>query len=353
MILSDLLKGCELVKDTEGHVVIQTIRNMAIACLTSPHSEDIFANPLEDFTTSNRNYGQLTIDNQSEKPLIVPPQIAVLTKQRAQNHGMVKGAMIPANRSSTFNDAGCIQGSEGGYISRGDQDIRFIPHHMRASLFEKVGQTRGHGNIYESIEQLGRTVRTRTGQYLNRYFEAHDNEIATFIAHFERPENFIGIVVLVDGEIVAIDKFPSYRYANQVWEALIRDCYGSLALASQIEGKTGDKLFTKLSERYPRQQDQSLSSYLRFLNEKRKRTQSETVRDRLSEVMTLNFAEERDHDSNGSYILKTEGYRGQLIRDGEYFHLVTIVKDGSFNPERMRAATRLQRVARNQTAFRI
>ena len=32
---------------------------------------------------------------------------------------------------------------------------------------------------------------------------------------------------MIDGEIVAIDKFPSFTYAAQVWDLLIRDCYGS------------------------------------------------------------------------------------------------------------------------------
>jgi hypothetical protein len=73
----------------------------------------------------------------------------------------------------------------------------------------------------------------------------YQQEINSFIAHFERLPRTIRTIVLIDGEIVAIDNFPNFRYAEQIWDVLIRDCCGALVIASQVNGKGGEALFIK------------------------------------------------------------------------------------------------------------
>ena len=47
---TELLKGCRPVKDSDGNIVVQSILNMQIVCLTTDDEyslDDRFANPLD------------------------------------------------------------------------------------------------------------------------------------------------------------------------------------------------------------------------------------------------------------------------------------------------------------------
>lgn len=356
--LSELLRGCRLVKDENGEIIVQSIRNMQIVCLTTDDEfshDDKFANPLT-VLASNRNYGHLNLDNRNSKPVIVPAQIAVLSKQKAQNHGMVKGAYIPAKSKRDFNDAGCIEGAQGGYLNTSDNVVRFIPFGAREYIFERINNTSGHGNIYGGIRKVGEETGTNSGEYLDQYFKKVDKKLEEFIAHFERPPRTIGAIVLVDGEIVAVDKFPSFQYAEQVWDLLIRDCYGAIAITEERKNAESPTEFTQALSKTRRQAGESAASYLKRALGKTKKSIADNVRDRLAELMDETFDEQVDNDSTPtfkSYALKSEdgGYVGQVITESGFNHLVSICKKASFSPERFRAANAMRQKARRQDDF--
>lgn len=354
--LKELLKGCKLIKDSNGEIIVQTIANMQLVCLTAANEFSIntFANPMT-VLGSNRSYGHLQLHNRTAKDMIVPPQIAVMTKKAAQNHGMVKGAFVKANSTKDFNDAGCVQGSQTGYLDTSDNDIRFIPFGAREYIFEKVGVTGSHTNIYDAIEKVGNDTHANSGKYLDQYFSKYDKKLNEFIAHFERPEKCIGTIVLIDGEIVAIDKFPSFEYCEQIWDALIRDCYGSIAITQEVKGKTGSKSFTSMKNRLKKGADESPAAFLKRALSKTKESIVNNVKEKLSDMleMELNATVDKDSTGNGyeSDIIKTEGYIGQVISQSSYRHLVSIVKKDSFKPEKFREAIKLKKLAKDQDEF--
>lgn len=357
---TELLKGCRPIKDSNGNIVVQTIMNMQLVGLTTDDEysmDDRFSNPLIALKASNRTYGEINLSNETRKDTITPAQIAILTKQSAQNHGMVKAGYVPAGRSVTFNDAGCVQGSQTGTFN-GTQEFRMIPVTMREMLFEMVGQTSGHGNIYPAIEKLGRDTQSNAGTYLNIYFDKYDKKLEQFIAHFERPEKLIGVVILVDGEIIAIDKYPSFSYAEQVWDLLIRDCYGALAIISELKNKKANTLFTDtLKKTRSKRGESTLEKLERALNETKK-TITKTVEEKIQDLLDMTLEASLDttgnpsgHASTKSYVLKNEGYIGQVISESDYHHLVSIVKKEAYNPAALKAVNEMRRKARSQNRF--
>ena len=347
-------------KDESGNIVVQTIRNMQVVCLTTDEefSHNKFSNPM-DILASNHQYGHLNIRNASNSPTILPAQIAVLTKQSAQNHGMVKGAYIPASSRRDFYDAGCVQGSQTGHIreSRTDTEVRFIPFGAREYIFEKANVTGSHTNIYDAIDLVGKQTGANSGTYLDKYFSTHSKELEQFIAHFERPKNTIGVIVLVDGEIVSMDKFPSFEYTEQVWDALIRDCYGSIALTEERKNSDGISEFSKSISNLTRNESESVAEYLKRVLANTKQAMSSAVKDRLSELMPVDFNETVDSNEGGylSEILRSSdnGYIGQVISESGFNHLVSICKRESFSPERFRKANAMRQKARNQNKFEL
>jgi len=358
--LSEMLKGCRPVKDKDGNIIVQSILNMQVVCLTADAEyslDDRFANPLTSLVSSNSSYGQITFTNKENKEVILPVQMAILTKQQAQNHGMVKAGYVEPKANTTYHDAGCIQGGQTGYFN-GTQEFRMIPVSMREMLFDKIGETSGYQNIYPAIQKLGEDTKSGTGNYLNIYFEKYDKKLDQFIAHFERPKNLIGIIVLIDGEIVAIDKFPSFRYAEQVWDLMIRDCYGSLAIISELNHKSAVNEFSQTYEELKKSNRTTIVDLLEKSLKKTKERMTANVNERIQEVLDLTFDATPDTEGQStsirapkSFILKAEGYIGQVLTENEFNHLVSIIKRERFNPNAFREVNELRNKARRQKNF--
>lgn len=357
---TELLKGCRPVKDRDGNIVVQSIMNMQLVCMTTDAEYSLdtrFANPLKSLVAGNSSYGQISFTNNDSKEVILPAQMAVMTKQSAQNHGMVKAGYIEPRSQTTYHDAGCVQGGQTGHF-RGTQEFRMIPVTMREMLFDAVGQTSGHGNVYPAIQKLGQDTQCNSGNYLNVYFEKYDKKLEQFIAHFERPRNLIGIIVLIDGEIVAIDKFPSFTYAEQVWDLMIRDCYGALAIISELKHKTSIQEFTETYDELKKRHQENVIDLLEKALKKTKEKMTASVQEKIQELLELTFDAKLDTEGQSSsrttpksYVLKTEGYVGQVITENEFNHLVSVVKRDRFDPNALREVNELRKKARRQDRF--
>ncbi|MFW6377070.1 MAG: ARPP-1 family domain-containing protein [bacterium] len=359
---SELLKGCRAVKDKDGNIVVQSILNMSIVCLTTDDEyslDDRFANPLTAIKAHNTRYGQIGFVNTQNKEVIIPTQMAVMTKQVAQNHGMTKAGYVPKNGEVIYNDAGCVQGSQTGHF-RNTNEYRFLPYGMREMAFETVGQPSSHSRIYDAINNLGAQTSTRTDSYLDKYFTKYDKKLEQFIAHFERPNKLIGMIVLVDGEIIAVDKFPSFTYAEQVWEMMIRDVYGSVAIVSELKNKSSKKEFTTTYETLKSKHRGDVISLLEKALNKTKGNMTANVTEKIEELFDITFDAVLDTEGHSrstsapkSYILKADGYVGQVLVESDFNHLVSIVKKESFDPTAYRKVSELKRKARSQQRFRL
>jgi len=358
---SELLKGCRAVKDKDGNVLIQSIMNMQIVALTTDDEyslDDRFANPLTAIKAYNSRYGQIGFINKENKEVIIPTQMAVMTNQRAQNHGMTKAGYVPKSGQVIYNDAGCVQGSQTGHFNN-TNEYRFLPYGMREMAFETVGQPHSHSRIYNAINKLGSETSTRTDSYLDKYFSKYDKKLEQFIAHFERPEKLIGMIVLVDGEIIGVDKFPSFRYAEQVWQMMIRDVYGSVAIVSELKNQSSKKEFTKTYEGLKSKHRGDVVSLLEKALKKTKENITVDVTEKIQELFEVTFDAKLDTEGNSSYtapksyILKADGYIGQVIVESDFNHLVSIVKKERFDPNAFRKVNELKRKARSQQKFRL
>jgi hypothetical protein len=357
---TELLKGCRPVKDKDGNIIVQSIMNMQVVCLTTDKEFSLdarFANPLTSLTAGNHSYGEINFTNNENKEVILPTQMAVMTKQSAQNHGMIKAGYLDKRASVTFHDAGCVQGSQGGHF-RGTSEFRLIPVTIREMLFDSIGKQEGYSRIYPAIRKLGQDTQSSTAEYLDKYFSKYDKKLEQFIAHFERPKNLIGTIVLVDGEIVAIDKYPSFTYAEQVWDLMIRDCYGALAIMSELKAKTTSQEFTETYNDMKRSHQENVIDLLEKVMKKTKEKMTASVTEKIQELLELTFDATLDTEGNSSsqrapksYVLKTEGYVGQAITENEYNHLVSVVKRERFDPNALRDLNELRKKARRQDRF--
>jgi hypothetical protein len=363
--ISELLKGCRPIKDADGNIIVQSILNMQIVCLTTDDEysmDNRFANPLTALVASNHSYGEISFTNKDNKEVIIPTQMAVITNQTAQNHAMIKAGYISPNKTVTFTDAACVQGSQTGHINN-SQEYRMIPVSIREMAYDTVGAPHNHGRLYPAVEKLVRMTNTATDPYIDKYFTKYDKTLEQFIAHFERPNKLIGIIVLIDGEVIAIDKFPSFTYAEQVWDMMIRDCYGSLAIMSQLKNKTSNNIFTETYNSYLNPTTGlDVIVKLKLINNIVKKNITNGVHDKIQDILDMTFNTTEDNEASylaqtessiKSYILKNDGYIGQVLCESELNHLVSIVKKETFDPNALRVINEIRNKARRQERFRL
>lgn len=359
MKLESLLKGCDPVRK-DGRVMIQTILNMQLIPLTTDqeYSHNIFANPLSDqvLVSTRRGYGALTIKNETDQPVIIPAHSVYMTDYPAQDHSTSKAVYIGRNTNKNVDDSRCVESSQGGDIKPSVEGLhkKSLPYHLKEVAFSNAGEE-GYNKIWPNVAEFNQSVNAQSGAHIKYYFSKYERRINEFIAHFERPENLIGVIVLIDGEIVAIDKFPSFQYGAQVWDLLVRDCYGSLAIVSEIQNKEPELLFTSQLSKSRKKSDESVPNFLQRVLDKTRKKLGETVLDRIEEVMDITFSETSDDTDQDftSKMLDSEGYIGQVIAQSDFNHLVSIVKKDKFNPEMLRKANVYRKQAKEQRPFSI
>jgi len=353
--IQELLKGMNPLKDENGNIVVQSINNMQIVCLTTEdeYNIDKFGNPLSLLADTRRGYGHLTVHNEESKPVIMLPQATYLTKYAAQDHASVKAAYVPSSSYRDLDDACCVESSQGGQIETGKAVKRTVlPYYLRETALSHVGED-SYNKIWGDITNFNSTVSAGNRAHIADYYDKHNKKLEQFIAHFEKPRKCIGAIVLVDGEIIAIDKFPSFNYTSQVWDMLVRDCYGSIAVTEEIKNTDQAKIFSTFASNTKKQTGESTSEYLKKILDKTKKSIEDDVRERIEDIFEIDFSKTLDNSKDGykSEILESEGYIGQVISESGYNHLVSIVKKSAFDPKRLRAASAMKSKARNQDRF--
>ena len=74
--------------------------------------------------------------------------------------------------------------------------------------------------------------------HLEFFLKQFRKELDEFVAEFECVPRQIGAIILVDDQVVGIERAPSHAYWQSVWPCLIRECYGSLAIrVAQLKGE--------------------------------------------------------------------------------------------------------------------
>jgi hypothetical protein len=282
----------------------------------------------------NQNYGNLRIINPHDQAAVSPPGVVVITKTASQNHAMMKAAYVGQATAKDFNDAACVEGSQTGYIVSGEHVTRMLPMHLRSSALALTGVS-DYSKMYNHIGSFGQHLSVQTGNYLHPYFDKYDSELNQFIAHFERPPKTIGVVVLINGEIIAIDKFPSFSYAAQVWDVLIRDCYGSVALEAMLKDWHPPDMVNILTASDSTFDEAEPEGALLDLVQTIKMTTGQVVGNELQSLMETEFTAKPEDDSpaSSSYLLKGDGYVGQVITSSDFHYMVNISIDSvDFSP---------------------
>lgn len=222
---------------------MQTVGIMQIIPLTMDEDlwDESFTSP-DKLEFSNNDYGSMTFDNPTDGLAIVPSHIGyVIPGKHAQDHAMAGAGLIAAKKSKTYKNAMCIQESQGGVYKKGNYELLILPYALREAALSKRKE-HSYDKLWGDIRSFNSAlaVSSGSGGHLEYFLKHYKDELDQFVAEFECVPKQCGALILVDGDLVGVERSPNPKYWRSIWSTLIRECYGSLAILARK--KYGDKL---------------------------------------------------------------------------------------------------------------
>jgi hypothetical protein len=171
----------------------------------------------------------MVFENTDTKAGIIPSNYMTRGKS-AQDHAMSGSGIVLPGRTS-FDNACCIESSQGGMLS-GAEQIDILPASLRKTLTDiSLRHQKGYSKLWPRIKEWLRNIPgIRSGDAHLRYFYDDANykdAIESFCAAFEPVPNQLGAFILFEGIPVGIEIMPSTNHWVEYWELLIRGCYGA------------------------------------------------------------------------------------------------------------------------------
>lgn len=307
--LADVLHGC-----TPGR--IQSVGYMQVIPLVSDLSDNRFVSPVEgkaDVFTSD--YGTLGFRNPDDCVMIVPCHAGYVVKHAAQDHAMAHAGVIKSAGERKFNTAMCVQQSQGGLIQRGEYRMLILPHALR-ELALMVRKTKSYNKLWDAIALFNQEMGVLGHGHLEYFLKHFRKELDEFVAEFECVPQQIGAIILIDDQVVGVERAPSHAYWQSVWPCLIRECYGSLAIrTAQLKGERVEVPASRMplpDNIGSLDELESVIAEIACQEDERAKT---TVRELLDEQLALTH----DESTAGLSIetVQRGRFTGQVIRDGE------------------------------------
>jgi hypothetical protein len=310
----DLLRGC-----TPGR--LQSVGNMQVLPLLSELQDERFVAP-DVALVSTAGYGNLVFRNPEPRGLLVPCGATYIVAHQAQNHALPHAGYVKGQGAKQYTTAMCVQQGQGGYIPEGRHELMLLPFPLREKAHgvrREVGFSRLWQAIAEFNREAGLDAQHQAG-HLEFFFERYRAELDTFVAQFEPVPGQVGCIVLVGGKVAGLERTPSEAYFRSVFKALVRECYGSLAL---VEAR--QQADTPPATRQPLRPVSSRADLLAALAEveaEERRRVAVLVEDLLGVELA------RQPEEEGELAVEALGeqpFVGQMVRDGERIVYASLV----------------------------
>lgn len=307
LTLSEILHGT-----TAGRM--QSVGIMQVIPLISDLQDERFISPVAaDFSTSA--YGTMVFHNPSEAILLVPVHAGYVLKQRAQDHAMSHAGIVPPLRKRAFDTAICLQQTQAGFVPPGHYEMMILPFSLRETAIDRR-QEKKYSKLWEVIRKFNASFGLQATGHLDIFLEHFRQELDEFVAEFECVPKQLGAIILINGEVVGIERTPSHEYWKSIWSALIRECYGSLAI--QMAQAKGEPIFP-LKTRVPLGEDVGSLEELLEAIEKARQQEEEIARAIVRELLEQSFETTKEEQEKGLVVetLASDRFIGQMIRDDE------------------------------------
>jgi hypothetical protein len=213
----------------------QSVGRMQVIPLVTDHHQDqdggrFVAPPA--CRTSTLAYGTLAFDNPHDAVLLVPCHAGFVVPQAAQDHAMAHAALVAPKTSVAFDTALCVQETQGGTITAAEHQMLILPFPLRGPALA-VRHQRDYSRLWPAIRALNDGVGLGLRGNLIVFLRQFALELDRFVAEFECLDGQVGAIVLVDGQVLGVERTPTAAYWQALWAPLLRGCYGAEVVRRQ------------------------------------------------------------------------------------------------------------------------
>ena len=223
---------------------VQSVDEMTIVPLVGPDRGNVAPPQALQFQRT-AGYGSMVFENtDATRPAIVPTHTQIRGKG-AQDHAMSGSGVVTQLQTRTFNDACCIESSQGGYLRTDGNEEDVLPLTLRKALLNPSKRTESaYDKLWVDIKSWLRGLSSRLSRqsdraHLSDFYDAveYKQALEQFAAEFEPVDGQIGAIIMFSGVPVGIEIMPSADHWEAYWQKLIRGCYGAEMLRLKKLGK--------------------------------------------------------------------------------------------------------------------
>jgi hypothetical protein len=182
-----------------------------------------------------RGYGNVELRNASKEGVCIIPLHMGYIQDGAQNHALCRAAFLSPGQRSVFEDACCVQQSQGGYLEDRDQWFFVLPLQLREEALRLRG-TKSYGKLWPAISALNKRFELPDRGHLEQIVCRSRPYLNQYRSRFELLEGQTGAMFFLDDCLAGVEIAPSVECFRQLWMPLVCFCYGVAAMEMETIG---------------------------------------------------------------------------------------------------------------------
>lgn len=187
-----------------------------------------------------RSYGNVELHNSSRDGTVIVPLHMGYIQDGAQNHALCRAALIAGGRSLVFDDAACVQQTQGGFLDSREQWFFVLPLQLREQALNLRGH-RNYGKLWPAISALCRRFGLPERGHLDQVICRQRPFLNQYRSRFELLDGQTGALFYLGDRLVGIELAPDADCFAELWMPLVCFCYGTAAM----ELETRDRCSTE------------------------------------------------------------------------------------------------------------
>ncbi|TDB72166.1 hypothetical protein E1264_42015 [Actinomadura sp. KC216] len=173
-------------------------------------------------------YGRVELTNAADSGVAIVPLHIGYIQDRAQNHALCRSAFLAPGQRLLFEDACCVQQSQGGYLAGRDQWFFVLPLELRARALDLRG-VHGYGKLWDDIAALNARHGLARRGHLEQILSRERPVLTRFQSRLELQPGQVGALFFVAGRFAGLEIAPDPAYFAEMWAALVCFAYGVTA----------------------------------------------------------------------------------------------------------------------------
>ena len=173
-------------------------------------------------------YGRVELRNGADRGVAIIPLHIGYVQDQAQNHALCRSAFLAAGQKLLFEDACCVQQSQGGYLSERDQWFFILPLELRARALELRGLN-AYSKLWDDIAALNHRYGLPRRGHLEQILSRHRAVLTQFQSRLELQPGQLGALFFLHGRFAGLELAPDPLYFAEVWTPLVAFAYGVAA----------------------------------------------------------------------------------------------------------------------------